>query len=130
MGGVIFLVSIALMSLFMIIQQLWKFPFTWIAYDDPLVTSAGAGMLMMFSHLKIKTNRFINFCAASAFAVYLLHCNPFLFDTLFIPLEQFVNAKGGIFAILLSLIAIFGIAILLDQPRKNLSKYIFSKIFH
>ncbi|MCM1309669.1 MAG: acyltransferase family protein [Bacteroides sp.] len=117
-GGVIFLVSVALITFFMTIQIAWKFPFNWIAYDAPLAITAAAGLLMFFSRLKIKPNKFINFVAASAFGVYLLHCSPFVISTVFMPLVKTAYYDYGQVAILGVLILIFAVAVIIDQFRK------------
>lgn len=129
MGGVIFILSVFLMALFMTVQAAWRFPFTWIAYDDPLVITAAAGLIMYFSQLKIRPNRFINFVAASAFSVYLLHCSPFVFRQAFVPEVRHIFVSGGGIMVIISLVIIFAVAIILDQPRKFIWKYLSSRFF-
>lgn len=48
-------------------------------YINPFVVIGSAALLILFSSVKIKHSKIINFISASSFAVYLLHTNPIYF---------------------------------------------------
>ena len=48
------------------------------AYTSPFIIAAAVSLLLCFSRLKFE-NKFVNWVACSAFAVYLFHVNPVIF---------------------------------------------------
>jgi peptidoglycan/LPS O-acetylase OafA/YrhL len=101
-------------------------------YSNPIVVIQSVGLLMYFVNVKAGNSKFINWIAQSSFAVYLVHCNCNILDSVFKPLVmQIYHEYHGIQVILnimLILIMIFIISVILDQPRKLLWKYITQKI--
>lgn len=95
---------------------------------NPLVIIGACGLLLWFANLRIKNSQLINWFGASSFAVYLLHANPFCGVSYFQPLiRHLYSLWSGIpclSIIGMTLIAIFLIAVILDQPRK----WLWSKI--
>jgi len=129
-GLTIFVGSVVLMALFVTIQTGWAFPFCWFNYNDPLAITAASGLILCFSRIEMRPNNAINFVAASAFAVYLLHCSPFAFSTLFVPIIQASNSHLGLAGVILAIVVIYIMAIVLDQPRKWLWRIIVQKLFN
>ena len=103
-----------------------------VVYTNPLVILSALSMLLYFNGLRIKSS-FINWCAASSFAIFLLHTNPNLCEQYFITsVEWLYNEYNGIgcFLIILAFLLAIGIvAILIDQIRKALWKLIEKKFF-
>lgn len=92
------------------------------AYCSPFVVAGSAGIIMQCAKLKLNYSKIISFVAKSSFAVFLLHTNPHIGQPVFIPLMRSIYVRfsgltylGVTFAVL---VAIFALAVLLDQPRK------------
>ena len=49
------------------------------AYNSPFLMVASVGCLCMFLNMEIRSKA-INFVAMSTFGVYLIHCNPYVWD--------------------------------------------------
>lgn len=75
-------------------------------YDNPMVIIASLCLLLTFSKLKIQS-RFINWCAISCFAVYIIHFNPLLF-------RYFVDADNWIFSHFTGIVLILQMALFLS----------------
>lgn len=90
-------------------------------YDQPLIIVASMSLIIYFSKLSFRS-RIVNWIAASSFAVFLLHTNPNLCEQIFVPIvKTLYNSYSGIrciIAIFVFLIAVYMVAILMDQPRK------------
>lgn len=84
--------------------------------------TASVGLIIWFANLKIKPNRVINWLASSAFAVYLFHLDPLIFDTYYVPCIRKVYENNSGIAVIgiifLILIGWFMFAVILDRPRK------------
>lgn len=102
------------------------------SYVNPLVIISSLSLLLLFNELNFK-NEFINWCAASSFAIFLLHTNPNLCEPYFKPLVlRLYNAFDGVVCLwylFLFLLAIGVAAILLDQIRKTIWNCIAKKYF-
>lgn len=132
MGGWIYILCVAGISVQWWLQAHYL-PFMGAyAYCNPLVVLASAGLIMWFSRLDLGHNKTINWISSSAFAVYLLHCPPTIGRPRFVPFfnslyqeysgfEYFLTAGG-------CLILIYAAATLLDQPRKWLWRHYFSNL--
>ncbi len=90
------------------------------AYDSPTTIAASICLFMAFCRLNF-TSRIVNWVAASAFSVYLLHCSPALFPTFLstvnhlhrsLPLVEFSAAMAGLVA------ATFAVSVAADQLRR------------
>lgn len=94
------------------------------AYNSPLVILQAAALVAFVSTVKMRTVRIINFLAASAYAVYLLHINDFVLVNYFkaTVLEIYNNNSGiACLALILTfLIAVYLAAVVIDQLRKLL----------
>lgn len=87
-------------------------------------------LLLFFNGIKIK-GKFINFCAASSFAIFLLHTNPNVCEPYFKPFVLWIYDRfDGVLclSIIFSFLLIVGvIAILIDQVRKMIWNIISKK---
>ena len=121
-GGGLYMASIVINTAIYYGITYFGIPVDAIAYLNPFIILGAIGLLLHFSKIKINSNRFINWAAASAFAVYLFHTETQIGVQIFKSsiLTIFNNFNGILFIalIFLTLIAYFIIAILLDQPRK------------
>lgn len=91
------------------------------SYVNPLVIMSAMMLLLWFKGLDIKS-RFINWCASSSFAIFLLHTNPNICEQYYTPmvrkLYSIYNGAECIFSILGFIIIVAVSAILIDQIRK------------
>lgn len=85
-------------------------------YGNPLIWLASAALLLCFSKLHIKS-KFISWAAASCLAVYLLHCNRFVFSTYYTqPIREW--ADDGSWLTIIGFVAlVYMSAILIDKVR-------------
>lgn len=89
-----------------------------LGYLNPIVIIMSIYLFLFFQKLNIGEVKFINYIAASAFAVYLFHFHPALYGT-YIELFHLISNSGFIAPIILilSFIAIFIIAVIIDRVR-------------
>lgn len=103
-------------------------------YSSPIIIFTGLCLFLGFKRLKIQS-RFVNWVAASSFAVYLLHTNPLILSPVYIKFANslFVNHSGVAYLglIFLYMAAWFAISVLIDQIRiicwKKFSPVIFKQ---
>ena len=92
------------------------------AYSNPLVVMGAAGLIMWAAQLKMRYSSWINFVAASSFAVYLFHAHfaivELLYKPLMISLYERFDGLTCIMVMFAVLVLIFMLAVVLDQPRK------------
>lgn len=97
-----------------------RFTYGMFTYYNPLVIFSSLCMLLYFNKLSIQSS-FINWVAASCFAVFLLHSNPNIAEPYFKPLMQgiYTHYDGAVYlsVITLCLFSIFTVSILIDQVR-------------
>ncbi len=94
------------------------------AYNSPFVVLASISFFMMFRSMTF-FNYIVNYCASSAFAVYLVHKNPLVW----IPFTHWVKDMWQqltlpmftLFVVAVALGVFYG-CILIDQPRRYLMK--------
>lgn len=89
-----------------------------LSYSNPLVIASSLCLLLLFCKTSF-SNTIVNKIAASSFAVYLLHCHPFLYSY-YLESIRCINASNVIINALFILCVIclwFIIAILLDCMR-------------
>lgn len=103
-----------------------------LSYISPLVILSALYLLLLFSKLRIQSS-VINWIAISTFAVYLLHTNPNLFGSYFVPAIQeiYANFNGGmcLFVILCFLLIVFFSAIFIDKLRILAWDVVINKFF-
>lgn len=101
-------------------------------YVNPLVIMSALSLLLYFNGLKLKS-KFINWCAASSFAIFLLHTNPNICEPYFKPfIIRLYNTYDGIECLLIIfvfLLAVGIVAILIDQIRKAIWNALAKKFF-
>lgn len=101
------------------------------SYVNPFVIIGSLGLLIHFSNLQIRHNIIINWIAKSSFGVYLIHTNPNIvepiFKTLMIKLFETYNGIPYLTFTLVTLMGIFALGIIFDQPRKWLWNLILSR---
>lgn len=102
----------------------------WIGYITPYCIFFSMSMILLYSKMKIQS-KFVNWVAASSFAVFLIHTNPntlYHFKDLFIGLYKNTNCiEFWIFALCI-LVIIFIIAIIIDQVRITLWNLLWKQI--
>lgn len=90
-------------------------------YISPTTIIASVCLLLYFSKLHINYNKAINFLGASSFAVFLLHSNPNVNESVFkCNIQQLYASYDSIcsiFAIGAYLIGVYLLAVLIDQFR-------------
>lgn len=132
MGGVIYIISVLLLTGLFGIITIKDIQIQIYAYDNPLVICGAMGLILWASMLKIKYNRIINWVSSSVFSVYLFHMSPFTGYYYGHIFKKIYNSFSGIECLgvmLIMIIIVFFISIILDQPRKLLWKYISPKLF-
>ena len=90
------------------------------AYINPLVIIGALYFLLFFSKLEIKTNKLINWFAASSFSVYLVHSQIDIREIFTNHVQILFYSHNGIKALLLIfayLLVVYFISILFDQIR-------------
>ncbi len=101
-------------------------------YVNPLVIISALCLLLLFNGLHIKS-KFVNWCAASSFAIYLFHTNPNLCSPYFrqtiVKLYNGFEGLECLLMIFLYLVAVSVTAILIDQIRKVLWNVIAKRCF-
>lgn len=98
---------------------------------NPIVILSSLLIVLMFSHLKIKS-KLVNWMASSCFVVFLVHTNVNLCVPYF---KQFVNhiyevydGFNCLFLIFVFLVVVFAASILFDQVRKFIWNFINARI--
>ena len=120
-----FILSVLFMAIACLVATKYKIPIVtpMFQYDQPLVIVASLSLVVYFSKLTFQSP-VVNWIAASSFAVFLLHTNPNLCEQYYVPIvKTFYNCYNGInciIAIFVFLIAVYVMAVLVDQPRKLL----------
>lgn len=98
------------------------------AYTFPLVIIASIYFLLFFSKIKLNYNKFINWIAASCFAIYLVHSNTWLGNTYYdSSIRYFFASFHGLaflVRVILFITAVFVGSILIDKIRILLWKKI------
>lgn len=91
-------------------------------YTSPLIIAAMLGVVLWVGAIKPFYSRLINFIAASAFSVYLIHmCNQWsasLYRMTAIKIYDSFSGIHYISAIVLFMVAVFMLGVIVDQIRK------------
>lgn len=89
-------------------------------YLNPIVILMAIYLFLFFKKLEIKHNKIINFFSASAFSVYLFHCNIYLGDKIS-GMWRDINLHFGVFSSILvaivSFVLIYLFCTMIDQIR-------------
>lgn len=106
-----------------------------ILYINPLVIIQAAGVILLFSRIRIsnRISMYINYIASSCFAAYLLHAGKQqTFELYYGIAKDIYSYYDGIKyfgAIMLYMIAVYILAIILDQPRKLIWNRFLKRLF-
>lgn len=123
------LISISVVLVSMICNQI-----SWLLYSyiSPTTIISSVCLLLFFTKLKVDYNKIINLLGASSFAVFLLHSNPNVNESVFRSnIQQIYNSFDGVNVILaigIYLIAVYLLAVILDQLRILSWNYILKSI--
>lgn len=130
-GGYIYIFSIVINSLMSYLLLRFGIPINVWSYVNPVVIIGSLGLLGFFWKIDLGSSKWINWIAKSSFAVFLLHSNPNIGVPIFkVTILNLYAAYSGIECvamIFVFLISVFAVAILLDQPRKWLWRYMSRK---
>lgn len=94
------------------------------AYNSPFVIMASVCFFLMFKSITF-SNKVINYCAASAFAVYLVHKNPLVwgqFKSLIESLWVQLSLPMFTFVAIAIVLLVFVACVIIDQPRRYLMR--------
>lgn len=121
-GGVIYILSVITNTIMYFFMRKLGIGIDIYSYVNPIVILGSLGLLLWFSNLKIRHSKVINWIAKSSFGVFLIHTNPNICEPIFkmLMIHVYENYNGIIclVATFLTLLAIFVLGILFDQPRK------------
>lgn len=116
---VYFLISILLAIVSFCTLYQWGNAMKLLRYDNPLVILSSVSLLVYFSRMKTSSS-FVNWLAASSFAVYIVHFHPSVFP-LFRQMVEYLSIRwsGGVFVffILIFLLITYFVCVLIDQIR-------------
>lgn len=86
-------------------------------YGNPLVILSSASLLLYFSRLKFHSN-IVNVIAASSLAVYLFHCNEYVFPYYRMLMKSLISGSNyGFILALFTILGIFILSVLIDRLR-------------
>jgi len=114
-----FLISslLAVVSFYTLYQ--WGNAMKLLRYDNPLVILSSVSLLVYFCKIKFSSS-FVNWLAASSFAVYIVHFHPSMFP-LFRQIVEYLSVQwsGVVFVlfILIFLLITYFACVLIDQVR-------------
>lgn len=94
--------------------------FNMLSYASPFVISGAIAMILLFRKINIGTNSFVNWCAASAFSMYLLQLHPMIWPFWESNMNKVLAQYGWGWYLVTSIVVcvVFGIlCILLDKLR-------------
>lgn len=86
-------------------------------YGNPLVILSSVSLLLYFSRLKFHSN-IVNVIAASSLAVYLFHCNEYVFPYYRMLMKSLISGSNyGFILALFAILGIFILSVLIDRLR-------------
>lgn len=100
-----------------------------ISYTSPTILFAALFLLNSFAHLKIneKYRKTVLLFSSASFGVYLIHCQPFVFDKILADLFGNVvnyNVISAVLAIIGITLAIYLLCTAIDYARKYVFKFL------
>lgn len=101
-----------------------------ISYNNPLVIIESLYLFLLFNKIKIH-NRIINWAATSCLSIYLIHCNPLLFNDYLSIMKYLGSFAPGLLCVCLILILIIIITIsciLIDKIRLKTWNFVINKV--
>lgn len=124
-GGVLFITIFAVLVVYLQIADIG----TLYTYSSPIVVISSVYFFLFFSKLSF-TSRIVNWVAASAFSIYLFHCNPLFLKPIYLKfIRDWYSLDGGLFIcyVVAFLSLVFVISILSDKLRMIIWNYVLSK---
>ncbi len=100
-------------------------------YLNPVVILMSIYLFLFFKKINIGSNKIINFFSASAFSIYLFHCNIYIggdVNSMWKNINTDFGIFSSIFIALLSFIAIYLFCTLIDQIRIFIYKKLICRI--
>lgn len=97
--------------------------FDYYAYSCPLVVISSLSLVLFFSKLRIRNNKYINGIAKSSFAVYLFHCHYIMLPYyVIISKKIYQNNEGFVYLvkIVLFILSVYFVSIIIDMARRFL----------
>lgn len=94
------------------------------SYLCPLIILDSIYLFLIFKGIKISKNRFISIVAPSCLAVYLFHCNMYIYDGFLNIVSSYRIRAYGYLLIILFLISVYIISITIDLLRRFIWKMI------
>lgn len=120
-------VLMVVINLVLLYFKIYSSPY---GYLNPIVIAMSIYLFLYFLKIDIGSNKIINFFSASAFSIYLFHCNIYTGDYIS-QIWKDINIHFGILSSilmgLLSFITIYLFCTLIDQTRISIYKKIISK---
>lgn len=105
-----------------------------LSYANPVMIIAASAVLLLFTRMKMRYNRMVNFISASTFAAYLFHYDPHILVKYFCKMSQIIYADfNGISCLgveTIFVISVFIFSVILDQPRRLIWRKIDRIYFH
>ena len=109
--------AMVVLNLILLYFRIYTSPY---GYLNPLVILMSIYLFLFFKKINLGSNNIINFFSASAFSIYLFHCNIYTGDYIS-NIWKYINTYYGIFSSMfvavLSFIAIYIFCTLIDQIR-------------
>lgn len=91
-------------------------------YLNPIIILQSVFLFMFFESLNIGTHKWINFIAASSFAVYLFHFHPLVYGKYQETCRLLIDETAAWFTVPLFFIAIFAFCVIADRVRIRIFK--------
>ena len=110
-------ILLAVVSFYTLYQ--WGNAMKLLRYDNPLVILSSVSLLVYFCKMKFSSS-FVNWLAASSFAVYIVHFHPSVFPLFRQIVESLSGQWNGVvfvFFILIFLLITYFACVLIDQIR-------------
>ena len=115
-GGIILLITNALLLYF----KIGTSPY---GYLNPIVILMSVFLFLYFKELNIGNSRLINFLSASAFSIYLFHCNIIMgseVSNMWININTYFGKVTSLLIAFLSFICIYLLCVAIDRIRISL----------
>ena len=129
----IVIICMILNTIFGIVSLRMQLPLYGLVYSyiNPLVIIGALYFLLFFSKVEIKTNKLINWFAASSFAVYLVHSQIDIREIFTDHVQTIYLSNNGIYSIILIflyLLIVYILSVIFDQIRIVAWRFISKKI--
>ena len=99
-------------------------------YLNPIVILMSIYLFLFFKKIDIGYSKVINFFSASAFSIYLFHCNVLLGSKvaeMWVAINSYFGVFSSIFIAMLSFLVIYLVCTLVDQVRIFIYRHFIEK---